>query len=72
MFLHLKIVFLENPDWVLIHSKKSGVSKPFSTIREKQPIEKSKQPVVSCFYYMKKAILSDSVKLEKNLFPGVF
>jgi len=27
-------------------SKKSGVSKPYSTIRQKQPIEKSKQPIV--------------------------
>jgi len=35
-------------------SKKSGVSKPFSTFFEKQPIEKSKQPIVSCFYCMKK------------------
>jgi len=35
-------------------SKKSGVPKPFSTFFEKQPIEKSKQPVVSCFYCMKK------------------
>jgi len=36
------------------HSKKSGVSKPFSTFFEKHSIEKSKQPVVSCFYRMKK------------------
>jgi len=43
------------------HSKNRVVSKPFSSIFEKQPIEKSKQsiekskqPVFSCFYYMKK------------------
>jgi len=35
-------------------SKKSGVSKPFSTFLEKQLIEKSKQPIVSCLYCMKK------------------
>jgi len=33
-------------------SKKSGVSKSYSTIRQKQPIEKLKQPIVSCFYYI--------------------
>jgi len=30
-------------------SKKNGISKPFSTVPEKQPIEKLKQPVVTCF-----------------------
>jgi len=53
-------------------SKKSGVSKPFSTFFEKQPIEKSKQPVVSCFYYMKMATLSDSTELGSFVFPKVF
>jgi len=28
-------------------SKKSGISKPFSKLPKKQPIEKSKQPVVT-------------------------
>jgi len=36
------------------HSNKRSVSKPFSIFFEKQLIEKSKQLVVSCFYYMKK------------------
>ena len=36
------------------HSKKRSVSKPFSSFFEEQPIELSKQPVVSCFYCMKK------------------
>jgi len=35
-------------------SKKNEFSKPFSKLPEKQPIEKSKQPVVSCFYFMKR------------------
>jgi len=34
--------------------KNSGFFKTFSTIAEKQPIEKSKQPVVSCFFCMRK------------------
>ena len=34
--------------------KKIGISKPYSIVTEKQPIEKSKQPVFTCFYYMKK------------------
>ena len=29
-------------------SEKNGISKPFSKVLEKQPIEKSKQPVVTC------------------------
>jgi len=36
------------------HNKQKTVSKPFSTFFEKQPIEKSKQPVVTCFYCMKR------------------
>ena len=35
------------------HSKQIYVSKPFSSFCEKQPIEKLKQPIVSCFYCMK-------------------
>jgi len=35
-------------------NKKNGISKPFSKVSKKQPIEKSKQPVVTCFYCMKR------------------
>jgi len=35
-------------------SKNSGCSKPFSTITKNQSVKRSKQPVVCCFYYMKK------------------
>ena len=50
-------------------SKKSGVSKPYSTIREKQPIGKSKQPVVSCFYYMRKGHYVRFCKVRKFYVP---
>jgi len=35
-------------------SKKSDVSKPYSTVRKFQPVEKSKQLNVTCLYCMKK------------------
>jgi len=35
-------------------SKKTEFSKSFSKLLDKQPIEKSKQPVVTCLYYMKR------------------
>ena len=31
-------------------NKKNGISKPFAIVSEKQPIERLKQPVVTCFY----------------------
>ena len=34
-------------------SNKSGVSKPYSTVRKFKPVEKSKQPVATCFYCIK-------------------
>jgi len=36
-------------------SKGNGISKPFSTVPEKQSVKRSIQPVVTCFYCMKKA-----------------
>jgi len=50
-------------------SKKNGVSKSFSTIREKHPIEKSKQQVVSCFYCMKKGHSITFFKIRKFSVP---
>ena len=35
-------------------SKQSGCSKPFSTFTKKQLVKKSKEPVICCFYCMKK------------------
>jgi len=53
-------------------SKKSGVSKPFSTIREKQLIEKSKQLIVSCLYYIKKGHFVRFCKIRIVFVPRVF
>jgi len=50
-------------------SKNSGFSKSFSTIIEKQLIEKSKQPVVSCFYCMRKGHSISFCKIQKVLVP---
>jgi len=49
-------------------SKKNEFSKPFSKLPEKQPIEKSKQSVVTCFYCMKKGHSVDSTILGSFLF----
>jgi len=50
-------------------SKKNGISKSFSTVPEKQPIEKSKQPVVTCFYCMKKGHSVRLCKIRKFSIP---
>jgi len=50
-------------------SKNSGILKPFSTIAEKQPIEKSKQSVVSCFYCMRKGYFVRYCRIQKNSVP---
>jgi len=50
-------------------SKKSGISKPFSTFFYKQSIEKSKQPVVSCFYCMKNGSFCRFCKVRKFYVP---
>jgi len=50
-------------------SKKSGISKPFSKVPEKQPIEKSKQPVVTCFYCMKRGHFVRLCKIRKYFVP---
>jgi len=50
-------------------SKNSGILKLFSTIAEKQPIGKSKQPVVSCFYGMRKGHSVRFCKVRKVFVP---
>jgi len=50
-------------------SKKNGISKPFSKVPEKQPIEKSKQPVVTCFYCMKRGHSVRFCKIRKYFVP---
>jgi len=50
-------------------SKESGISKPFSKVPEKQPIEKSKQLVVTCFYCMKRGHSIRFCKIRKYFVP---
>ena len=50
-------------------SKKSGVSKPYSTIRKFQPVEKSKQPIVTFFYCMKIGHSVRYCKIRKFFVP---
>jgi len=51
------------------HNKKSGVSKPYSTVRKFQLVEKSKQPVVTCFYCMKRGHSVRYYKIRKFFVP---
>ena len=46
-------------------SNKNGISKPFSKVLEKQPIEKSKQLVLTCFYCMKRGHFVRFCKIKK-------
>ena len=50
-------------------SKKNGISKPFSKVSEKQPIKKSKQLVVTCFYCMKRGHSVKLCKIRKYYVP---
>jgi len=50
-------------------SKKNGISKPFSTVPENQPIKRSKQPVLTYFYCMKKGHSVRFCKICKILVP---
>ena len=54
-------------------SKENGISKPFSSVPENQPIKRTKQPVVTCFYCMKKGHSVRFCKFRKSLVPkGIF
>jgi len=50
-------------------SKKNECSKSFSKLLEKQPIEKSKQPVVTCFYCMKRGHSVRFCNIRKYFVP---
>jgi len=50
-------------------NKKNGISKPFSKVPEKQPIERLKQPVVTCFYCMKRDHSVRFCKIGKYFVP---
>jgi len=49
--------------------EKSGILKPFSKLPEKQLIERSKQPVVTCFYCMKRGHSVRFCKIMKYFVP---
>ena len=51
------------------HSKHKSISKPFSTFFEKQPIEKLKQPVVTCFFCMKRGHSVRYCRIRKKFVP---
>jgi len=53
-------------------NKKNEISKPFSKVPEKQPIERSKQPVVTCFYCMKRGHSVRFCKIRKYYVPKGF
>ena len=67
----LKLCFWKSGMGFIPQSKNSGSSKHFSTITENQLIEKSEQPVVSCFYYMKKGHSVRFCKILKFSIPKV-
>jgi len=48
-----------------LRSKNNGCSKPFSTIMKNQSVKKSKQPVVCCFYCMRKGHSVRFCKIRK-------
>ena len=50
-------------------SKGNGISKPFSFVPEKKPIKRLIQPVVTCFYCMKRGHSIRLCKFRKSLVP---
>ena len=54
-------------------SKGNGISKPFSTVPGKQSVKRSIQPVVTCFYCMKKGHSVRFCRFRKYFVPkGIF
>jgi len=53
-------------------NKQDNFSKKFSKLQVKQPIVKSKQPVVTCFYCMKRGHLIRFCKIRKYYVPRGF
>ena len=50
-------------------SKSNGFSKPFPTTMKIQSVKKSKQPVVCCFYCMRKGHSVRFCKIRKKFVP---
>jgi len=73
MYWHLKIVFFGkaglgfNPQ-----NKQDKFSKSFSKLLEKQLIDLLKQPVVTCFYCMKRGHSVRFCKIRKYVVPRGF
>ena len=54
-------------------SKEKRIAKPFSNFPEKQSVKKSFQPVVTCFYCMKKGHSVRYCRFRKSLVPkGIY
>ena len=54
-------------------SKENGITKPFSSVPENQPIKRMKQSVVTCFYCMKRGHSVRFCRFRKSLVPkGIF
>jgi len=54
-------------------NKRNGISKLFSSVLEKQPIKRTIQPIVTCFYCMKRGHSVRFCKFRKSLVPkGIF
>jgi len=70
LFLHLKNVSLTKLDWVLIHTaRRDQFQSHFQASLKKQPIELSKQPVVLCFYCMKRGHFVRFCRVRKVFVP---
>jgi len=50
-------------------SKKNGISKPFSTVLKNQPIKRTKQSVVTCFYCTKIGHSVRFCRIRKSIVP---
>jgi len=64
-----KCVFVKSGLGFYPQNKKNGISKPFSKVPEKQPIERSKQLIVTCFYCMKRRHSVRFCKIRKYFVP---
>jgi len=54
-------------------SKENKITKPFLNIPKKQSVKKSFQPVVTCFYCMKKGDSVRYYRFRKSLIPkGIY
>ena len=63
-------MFLEKQVWVsILKTKGNKISKPFASVLEKQSVKKSIQPVVTCFYCMKKGHYVRYCRFRKSLVP---